>query len=172
MVQEGALYPHLTATGNVALPAQALGWPADRITARAADLAALVGLERDRLDRYPAELSGGQRQRVGLMRALMLDPPILLLDEPLGALDPITRSELQGHLVELFRQLGKTVLLVTHDVREAFLFGAVITLLDRGRIVQQGSFRDLVQRPAEPFVAQFLRAQTPPPEMAEYLARP
>jgi len=172
VVQEDALYPHLTATGNVALPARALGWPADRITARVADLTALVGLERDRLDRYPAELSGGQRQRVGLMRALMLDPPILLLDEPLGALDPITRSELQGHLVELFRQLGKTVLLVTHDVREAFLFGAVITLLDRGRIVQQGSFRDLVQRPAEPFVAQFLRAQTPPPEMAEYLARP
>src|SRR5437660_10601777 len=100
----------------------------------------MVGLDEETLRLYPRELSGGQRQRVGLMRALVLDPPVLLLDEPLGALDPITRAELQTQLVRIFRELGKTVVLVTHDVREAFVFGTTITLLDRGRVVQQGTF--------------------------------
>jgi osmoprotectant transport system ATP-binding protein len=169
VVQEGALYPHLTAARNVTLPARARGWPDDRQAARLAALAALVGLERALLDRYPVELSGGQRQRVGLMRALMLDPPLLLLDEPLGALDPIARTDLQRQLVRIFDELGKTVLLVTHDVREAFVLGARITLLDRGRVVQQGTFADLAERPAEPFVAEFIRAQMPPPEMTRHL---
>ena len=169
VVQEGALYPHLTVARNVALPARAAGWDAERERARLADLAELTGLERELLGRYPAELSGGQRQRVGLMRALMLDPPILLLDEPLGALDPITRAELQVQLVRIFAELRKTVVLVTHDVREAFVFGDGITLLSHGRVVQQGTFADLARTPATPFVADFLRAQAPPPDMTREL---
>jgi osmoprotectant transport system ATP-binding protein len=169
VVQEGALYPHLTAGQNVVLPARAQGWDAERQLARLADLVELVGLDRSLMDSYPAQLSGGQRQRVSLMRALMLDPSVLLLDEPLGALDPITRAELQRQLVEIFRELGKTVILVTHDVREAFIFGSSISVLDAGRVVQQGSFADLALRPADPFVAEFLRAQTPPADMTRYL---
>jgi len=169
VVQEGALYPHLTAARNVTLPARAAGWAPDRQAARLATLAELVGLEGELLDLHPLQLSGGQRQRVSLMRALMLDPPVLLLDEPLGALDPIARAELQAHLVRVFAELCRTVVLVTHDVREAFVFGATITLLDRGRVVQQGSFADLARTPAHPFVAEFLRAQAPPPDMTGYL---
>jgi len=168
VVQEGALYPHLSAARNVGLPARARGWPAATIEARVTALARLVDLERPLLERYPAELSGGQRQRVSLMRALVLDPPVLLLDEPLGALDPITRTELQAQLVRMFRELHKTVLLVTHDVREAFVLGTTITLLDAGRVVQHGTFADLARRPATPLVTEFLRAQAPPPAMLEY----
>ena len=169
VVQEGALYPHLTAARNVMLPARAAGWAEPAQRDRLAALAELTGLERGLLDRYPAELSGGQRQRVSLMRALMLDPPLLLLDEPLGALDPIARADLQTQLAGIFRTLRKTVVLVTHDVREAFVFGATITLLSEGRVVQQGPFTELARRPATPFVAEFLRAQAPPPEMTRDL---
>jgi osmoprotectant transport system ATP-binding protein len=169
LVQEGLLYPHLTAAGNVALPARARGWAAPRVAERLDALAALVDLDRGILDRYPHQLSGGQRQRVGLMRALMLDPPVLLLDEPLGALDPITRAELQAHLADVFRHLGKTVVLVTHDVREAFVLGERVTLLHRGRVVQQGTFADLARYPTDPFVTDFLRAQMPPAAMAKEL---
>ena len=169
VVQEGGLYPHLTAFGNVALPAEAVGWPRARVAERIDALASLVRFDEGVLRRYPGELSGGQRQRVGLMRALVLDPPLLLLDEPLGALDPIVRADLQAELRQIFAALGKTVLLVTHDVREAVLFGTTITLLLAGRVVQQGAFADLARRPAEPFVAEFLRAQAPPPELREHL---
>jgi len=171
VVQEGALYPHLTAARNVMLPARAAGWAAERQAARLETLAGLVELESDLLGRFPHQLSGGQQQRVSLMRALMLDPPILLLDEPLGALDPITRSSLQAQLVRIFGELRKTVVLVTHDVREAFVFGSVITLLSHGRIVQQGTLADLAQRPADPFVSEFLNAQAPPPAMTRDLGR-
>jgi osmoprotectant transport system ATP-binding protein len=160
VVQDGGLYPHLTAFDNVALPAQVSGWPAARTRARAAELGEMVGLDEGTLRRYPRELSGGQRQRVGLMRALMLDPPILLLDEPLGALDPIVRAELQAQLKSLFQTLGKTVVLVTHDIREAALLSSVITLMTAGQVVQHGRFADLLERPAAPFVTQFLTAQT------------
>jgi osmoprotectant transport system ATP-binding protein len=160
VVQDGGLYPHLTAFGNVALPAEVHGWPPAKIRARAAELGAMVGLDEESLRLYPRELSGGQRQRVGLMRALVLDPPLLLLDEPLGALDPIVRAELQGQLGRLFASLGKTVVLVTHDIREAALLGSTITLMTEGKIVQQGAFADLVERPATPFVTQFMTAQT------------
>jgi len=160
VVQDGGLYPHLTASENVALGAEGQRWPRARIDARVAELAVLAGLDRALLDRYPRELSGGERQRVGLMRALMLDPPILLLDEPLGALDPLVRAELQGQLGRLFATLGKTVVLVTHDIREAALLGHTITLMTAGRIVQHGTFADLAERPATPFVAQFINAQT------------
>jgi osmoprotectant transport system ATP-binding protein len=162
VVQEGGLYPHLTARDNVALAAEPRRWSADRIRTRVAALAEMAGLDGASLDRYPAQLSGGQRQRVGLMRALMLDPPLLLLDEPLGALDPIVRADLERQLRRLFGDLGKTVLLVTHDIRQAVLLGDTVTLMAAGRIVQHGTFADLAQRPAAPFVAEFLGAQTIP----------
>jgi len=160
VVQDGGLYPHLTAFDNVALAAEAQRWPRARIAARVGELADLAGLDADMLQRYPRELSGGQRQRVGLMRALVLDPPILLLDEPLGALDPIVRAELQEQLGRLFARLAKTVVLVTHDIREAARLGHTITLLTAGRVVQHGTFADLAERPASPFVTRFLTAQT------------
>ena len=159
VVQGGGLFPHLTARGNVALMARQLGWSANRIEARLAELAELVRLPIDLLGRYPAQLSGGQRQRVALMRALMLDPDVLLLDEPLGALDPMVRHDLQTDLRAIFRSLGKTVVLVTHDLGEAAYFGDRIVLLREGRIVQSGSADDLVSRPAEPFVEAFVAAQ-------------
>jgi osmoprotectant transport system ATP-binding protein len=167
VVQDGGLYPHLTAYQNVALPADVHGWQPARTRARAAELGAMVGLDEDSLRLYPRELSGGQRQRVGLMRALVLDPPVLLLDEPLGSLDPIVRAELQSQLDRLFAALGKTVVMVTHDIREAALLSSTITLMTAGRVVQQGAFADLVERPASPFVTQFLTAQTLPPAKRE-----
>src|SRR5579862_1477173 len=118
VIQEGGLFPHLTAEQNVTLLARYLGKPERDITPRMAELAKLVQLPSELLGRYPTDLSGGQRQRVGLMRALMLDPELLLLDEPLGALDPITRSELQRELKEIFARLKKTVIMVTHDMGE------------------------------------------------------
>ena len=162
VVQEGALYPHLTGFANVALSAEVRGWPGARIQERIEKLARMVDLAPEVLAHYPAQLSGGQRQRVGLMRALMLDPPVLLLDEPLGALDPIVRAGLQTELARLFRDLGKTVLLVTHDVREAMILGETVTLLHEGRVVQSGAFADLLHRPASSFVTEFLSAQTAP----------
>ena len=168
VVQEGGLYPHLTAAGNVSLPAEAAGWPRSRIAVRLEELATLVALHEGVLRRYPSQLSGGQRQRIGLMRALMLDPPVLLLDEPLGALDPIVRADLQIELREIFATLGKTVVLVTHDVREAVVLGQTIALLRDGRVVQQGPFADLARRPVEPFVSEFLLAQAPPAELRAY----
>ncbi|MDC7806992.1 ATP-binding cassette domain-containing protein [Luteimonas sp BLCC-B24] len=159
VIQEGGLFPHLDATGNIALLARTLGWPRARIEARIAELAALCRLPDDALRRYPAELSGGQRQRVGLIRALMLDPDVLLLDEPLGALDPIVRHDLQGQMRALFERLGKTVVLVTHDVAEAVWFADTVVLLRDGRIAQQGPARALLDAPADEFVAAFMRAQ-------------
>ncbi len=159
VIQEGGLFPHLTAAGNVALVAREIGWPRARIAARLRELAALVRLDPGRLERYPAELSGGQRQRVGLMRALMLEPELLLLDEPLGALDPMIRYELQVDLKAIFARLDTTVLMVTHDLHEAHWFGDRIVLMRDGRIVQEGRFPDLVERPADDFVRRFLRAQ-------------
>jgi osmoprotectant transport system ATP-binding protein len=169
VVQDGALYPHLTVARNVTLPARAAGWTESSQAARLGALAGLVGLEPALLGLYPHQLSGGQRQRVSLLRALILDPPVLLLDEPLGALDPIARADLQRQLVRIIGELGKTVIVVTHDVREAFVFGTTITLLSRGRVVQQGTFAELARHPADPFVAEFLRAQAPPPDMTGYL---
>jgi osmoprotectant transport system ATP-binding protein len=171
VVQTGGLFPHLTAARNVTLPAEARRVAPERIRPRLAELADMVGFDAETLARYPAELSGGQRQRVSLMRALMLDPPVLLLDEPLGALDPIVRADLQGQLRQIFSGLAKTVVMVTHDVAEAALFGTTISLMTRGRVVQHGTFEDLARRPADPFVTEFLRAQAPPPELAALLGR-
>jgi osmoprotectant transport system ATP-binding protein len=128
---------------------------------RLKELAELVQLPRDLLHRYPGQLSGGQRQRVGVMRALMLDPEVLLMDEPFGALDPIIRSGLQDDFREIIRRLRKTVVLVTHDMGEAAYLGDEIVLLRDGVVVQRGSASDLLHRPADPFVTEFIRAQRP-----------
>jgi osmoprotectant transport system ATP-binding protein len=156
VIQEGGLFPHLTAKRNVALMAEHLGWDAARTAARVEELRALVSLAADVLERYPAELSGGQRQRVGLMRALLLDPPLLLLDEPLGALDAIVRGRLQKDLRAIFERLGKAVLLVTHDIAEAGVLAAEVAVMDAGRVVQRGPMGELVARPATPFVRELL----------------
>lgn len=159
VIQDGGLFPHLTARGNVELMAKYLGWTQQGMDDRLAELATLTAFPTDGLDRYPAQLSGGQRQRVSLMRALMLDPDVLLLDEPLGALDPIIRYELQDELRGIFRTLGKTVILVTHDIGEAGFFGDDIVLLRDGVLIQRGDIRDLVENPTDPFVEQFVHAQ-------------
>jgi osmoprotectant transport system ATP-binding protein len=172
VIQDGGLFPHLTAEGNVTLMARYLGWDRGRIAARLAELAELTQFPRDGLDRYPAQLSGGQRQRVSLMRALMLDPAVLLLDEPLGALDPIIRSELQDDLRHIFQALRKTVVLVTHDIGEAGFFGDVIALMRDGRVVQRGSLDELVQSPADPFVTRFINAQRRPLQALDGDGRP
>lgn len=159
VIQEGGLFPHLTAKGNVVLMADFLGWSPTRITERLTELSALVQLPLATFDRYPSQLSGGQRQRVSLVRALMLAPEVLLLDEPLGALDPMIRATLQDDLKHIFQQLQKTVVLVTHDMNEAAFFGDHIVLLREGQIEQQGAFADLLERPATSFVELFINAQ-------------
>jgi osmoprotectant transport system ATP-binding protein len=162
VIQDGGLFPHLTAAGNAALLSRFLGKPHDWISKRTTELADLTRFPHDGLARFPTQLSGGQRQRVGLIRALMLDPAVLLLDEPLGALDPLVRADLQDDLRRIFRDLGKTVVLVTHDLSEAAHFADEVVLMRAGRIVQRGSFRDLVRAPADDFVERFINAQRPP----------
>jgi osmoprotectant transport system ATP-binding protein len=159
VIQDGGLFPHLNAAENLALKARDLGWPSARIADRIREVAAISHFPADLLGHYPLQLSGGQRQRVGLMRALMLDPDLLLLDEPLAALDPVVRAELQDELRSIFRTLGKTVLFVTHDLAEAAFLADEIVLLRSGRVVQSGPWRDLVERPADDFARQFVRAQ-------------
>lgn len=159
VIQSGGLFPHLSAVDNVTLAARFLKKERQWIADRVAELADLVQLPRDALDRFPSNLSGGQRQRVSLMRALMLDPAVLLLDEPLGALDPMVRHGLQEDLRRLFQRLGKSVLLVTHDMAEAAFFSRNIVLMREGKVVQRGTYRDLIEAPAEQFVSDFVQAQ-------------
>ena len=136
VIQEAGLFPHFTVAENVALVPSLESWDQDRTRQRVEELLSLVGLEPKRFaDRYPRELSGGQRQRVGVARALAADPPLLLMDEPFGALDPLTRASLQREFAELKSSLGKTVIFVTHDVREALLLGSRIALMASGKIV-------------------------------------
>ncbi|MGD8616724.1 MAG: ATP-binding cassette domain-containing protein [Gammaproteobacteria bacterium] len=162
VIQEGGLFPHLTVRDNVSLTARYLRRDAGWIAARLGELAELVQLPRELMTRFPAELSGGQRQRVSLMRALMLDPDLMLLDEPLGALDPMIRYQLQQDLKAIFAELGKTVVLVTHDIAEAAYFGQRLVLMRAGRVVQTGSLKELARAPAEPFVEAFISAQREP----------
>lgn len=159
VIQNAGLFPHLTASQNVSLVARHLGWQRNRIDARLQELAELTQFPRDGLDRYPAQLSGGQQQRVGLMRALMLEPDVLLMDEPLAALDPIIRTDLQADLRTIFRKLRKTVVIVTHDLHEAAYFADEILLLRAGQLVQRGTIDDLLNAPTDPFVTQFVNAQ-------------
>jgi osmoprotectant transport system ATP-binding protein len=159
VIQEGGLFPHLTAEENVSLLAGYLGLEKQRISKRIQELAELTKFPREGFTKFPAELSGGQRQRVSLMRALMLDPEFLFLDEPLGALDPLIRYDLQTDLREIFRTLKKTVLMVTHDLNEAVFFADKIVLMKDGLIIQQGDFNSLKSHPSDPFVSSFIRAQ-------------
>ncbi len=159
VIQSGGLFPHLTARDNVTLAARYLKRERSWIDARTDELLELVQLSNEVLARYPGDLSGGQRQRVSLMRALMLDPDLLLLDEPLGALDPMVRHGLQDELQALFARLRKTVLLVTHDLAEAAFFADTIVLMREGEVVQEGSYQSLVAAPANEFVRAFLQAQ-------------
>lgn len=159
VIQEGGLFPHLTARSNVLLMSRHLGRSTAEMDQRLEELCALSQFPREALDRYPAELSGGQRQRVSLMRALMLSPEVLLLDEPLGALDPLVRSALQRDLKEIFARLKQTTILVTHDMGEAAYLADEIVLMNEGRIVQRGDVADLRDHPANDFVSEFINAQ-------------
>jgi osmoprotectant transport system ATP-binding protein len=159
VIQEGGLFPHLTARANILLLARHLGKSDEELRPRLSELCALTRFPENLLPRYPVELSGGQRQRVSLMRALMLSPELLLLDEPLGALDPLVRAGLQKDLKEIFARLQQTALLVTHDLAEAAYLGNEIVLMHEGRIVQRGSIVDLRERPANDFVSEFISAQ-------------
>jgi osmoprotectant transport system ATP-binding protein len=159
VIQDGGLFPHLTARENIALMARYLKWPAPKTEGRIAELAGLTRFPENALERYPLELSGGQRQRISLMRALMLSPELLLLDEPLGALDPLVRAGLQEELKEIFARLKQTAIVVTHDLAEAAYLGHEIVLMNEGRIVQRGSLDELRSRPAEKFVNEFINAQ-------------
>jgi osmoprotectant transport system ATP-binding protein len=159
VIQSGDLFPHLTARENILLVAQELKLPAGDMQARMEELCAMARLSRNLLDRYPVELSGGEQRRVSLIRALMLKPDMLLLDEPMGALDPMVRAGLILDLKALFERLNTTVIMVTHNLVEAARLGDWIVLLKTGRIVQQGPFAEFSLYPAEPFVSEFLRAQ-------------
>ena len=159
VIQDGGLFPHLTARANVLLMAHHIGKSEEETHNRLLELSELTRFSQNLLPRYPVELSGGQRQRVSLMRALMLSPELLLLDEPLGALDPLVRVSLQKDLKEIFTRLGQTVVFVTHDLAEAIYFADNIVLMNEGRIIQKGTITDLRERPADPFVSEFFNAQ-------------
>ncbi len=169
VVQEGGLFPHLTAEENITLAARANGATREKLDSRLKELAELARLDLSLLKRFPSQLSGGQRQRVGLLRAMMPDPNLYVLDEPLGALDPLVRAELQAELKRIFNYLKKTVLMVTHDLGEAAFFGHTITLLHEGRVAQSGSFEDLAFKPTSSYVSDFIRAVKPPAILREIL---
>jgi osmoprotectant transport system ATP-binding protein len=158
VIQNGGLFPHLTAYDNVALLARQEEWPTQQVNSRIEFLSDLVRLSANQLSLFPSQLSGGQRQRVSIIRALMLDPEILLLDEPLGALDSIVRSELQQDLRDIFGQLKKTVLMVTHDLAEATFFTDDLILMNEGSIVATGSLKSMFSSESQ-FVRQFVEAQ-------------
>ncbi len=162
VIQDGGLFPHLTSRQNIGLLATHLGWTQDKVRARVEELADLTRLPRVALDRYPTQISGGQRQRVGIMRSLMLDPAVMLLDEPMGALDPLVRFDLQEDLRKIFKTLGKTSIMVTHDMGEAAFFGDRVMMLGEGEIVQEGRLEELIQNPANEYVARFINAQRIP----------
>jgi osmoprotectant transport system ATP-binding protein len=165
--QDGGLFPHISARNNVALIARLRGWSKPRIDGRVEELRKIVDLDAEILTHFPREMSGGQKQRVAIMRAAMMDPAVMLLDEPMAALDPLIRSSLQQELKSIFQRLGKTVLLVTHDLGEAVYLADQLTMLHEGKMVQTGTYRDLLQHPASPFVTQFINAQRTLPDPAE-----
>jgi osmoprotectant transport system ATP-binding protein len=160
VIQEVGLFPHFTIERNIGLVPKIENWPADRIRKRVEELLNLVGLDSQIASRYPHELSGGQRQRVGVARALAADPPILLMDEPFGALDPITRAELQKEFLELQKRLQKTVVFVTHDLHEAVILGTRIALMEAGQLVTLQT-RDEFLTSQEPLVVAYKDAFDP-----------
>lgn len=157
VIQQGGLFPHFTVADNVAVVPRLLGWPADQVAARVAELLALVGLPAAEYQhRFPEQLSGGQRQRVGVARALAARPKVLLLDEPFGALDPITRAALQEELRRIHRELGLTTVMVTHDLLEALSLADRIAVMYRGELRQLGTPAELMAAPADAYVAQLM----------------
>ena len=157
VIQQGGLFPHFSVADNVAIVPRLLGWPRQKRRQRAEELLGLVGLPPEQFaDRYPRELSGGQQQRVGVARALAVDPPIVLMDEPFGAVDPITRKQLQRELRRIQAEVRKTIVFVTHDIGEAFLLADRIVLMLDGRVVQNGTPADLLRRPSDRFVTTFI----------------
>jgi osmoprotectant transport system ATP-binding protein len=165
--QDGGLFPHITGKNNVSLVARLRGWSRSRIDDRVEELRRVVDLDAEILTQFPREMSGGQKQRVSIMRAAMMDPTVMLLDEPMAALDPLIRRSLQQELKSIFQRLGKTVLLVTHDLGEAVFLAEQMTMLHEGRVVQTGTYRDLLLHPASPFVTQFINAQRTVPDAVE-----
>src|SRR6202162_4439943 len=157
VIQDVGLFPHFTVARNIGLVPQIENWPPDRIRQRVDELLELVGLDQSLGERYPRELSGGQRQRVGVARALAADPPILLMDESFGALDPITRAELQREFLALQGRLHKTVVFVTHDLREALLLGTRIALMESGQLVTTLTPEEFLHS-SDPMVAAYVRA--------------
>lgn len=156
-IQSVGLFPHWTVERNIATIPHMLGWPPDRIRRRVSELLQLFQLDESRYrNRYPHQLSGGQQQRIGVARALAADPDVLLMDEPFGALDPVTRASLQQEMRRVHQVSGKTIVLVTHDIDEALLLATRIVLLDKGRIVQAASPLAMLSAPANGFVADFI----------------
>jgi osmoprotectant transport system ATP-binding protein len=164
--QDGGLFPHITGYQNVSLIARLRGWTVPGIKERVEELRQLVGLSEELLAKFPHEMSGGQKQRVAIMRAAMMNPDVMLLDEPMAALDPLIRRSLQQELKSIFQRLGKTVLLVTHDLGEAVFLAEKITLLHEGRILQSGTYGELLRAPVDPYVTSFINAQRTLPEAA------
>jgi osmoprotectant transport system ATP-binding protein len=166
VVQEGGLFPHLLVGEGAALVAAHLGWSVARREERLLELGRLVGVAPELFQRYPFQLSGGQRQRMGLVRALMLDPEVLLFDEPFAALDPVSAARLEDDLLGVINALGKTLMMVTHDIGQAARIGHEIAVVHEGRLLQRGTYAALAKEPAHPFVTELLRAHRPPPEVA------
>ena len=159
VIQEIGLFPHLTVAKNISLLSHVLKRDKKWMAERVAELLELVGLEPKKYkNRYPAELSGGQQQRVGIARALMEDPPLLLMDEPFGALDVMTRLSLRKEMKKLNQKLQKTILMVTHDLNEAFEMGDKVVLMNKGLVEQEGTKEDFIQNPASQFAAHFLKS--------------
>ncbi|RDJ20698.1 ABC transporter ATP-binding protein [Bosea caraganae] len=159
VIQQIGLFPHMTIAENVATVPKLLGWPAAKVKARVEEMLALVGLEPAQfLARFPRHLSGGQRQRVGVARALAADPPVMLMDEPFGAVDPVVRGHLQDEFVAILRRLGKTVIFVTHDIDEAIRMGDVVAIMQDGKLVQYDTPDRLLAAPVNAFVADFVGA--------------
>jgi osmoprotectant transport system ATP-binding protein len=159
VIQQIGLFPHMTIAENVATVPQLLGWPAARIQQRSAEMLELVGLDPGQfLNRYPRHLSGGQKQRVGVARALAADPPVMLMDEPFGAVDPLVRARLQNEFLGILRRLRKTVIFVTHDIDEAIRMGDLVAILKDGRLVQAAPPDRLLAEPRDAFVADFVGA--------------
>ena len=159
VIQQIGLFPHYTVGDNIATVPKLLKWDKAKIDARVNELLTLVGLEpREFRDRYPAQLSGGQQQRVGLARALAVDPKIMLMDEPFGAVDSITREKLQDELVRLHKETGKTFLFVTHDIEEAFKLGDRVLIMNEGTVRQFDTPEAIIRHPADPFVASLVNS--------------
>ena len=153
VIQQIGLFPHYTVADNIATVPKLLGWDKEKIAARVDELLTLVGLDpKEFRDRYPAQLSGGQQQRIGLARALAVDPKIMLMDEPFGAIDSITREKLQDELRSLHREMGKTILFVTHDIEEAFKLGDRVIIMNEGKILQFDTPEAIIRQPADSFV--------------------